>query len=120
MGGPQAMLGWILGGVISLCDGLVWAELGSAMPQSGGPYHYLREAFGPLRVGPACSFLFVWQSMLIGPLTIASGAVGFAQYAKYLVPSLHGWRLPGWQLWSACSIQFCCCVASAPSTGYPL
>ena len=94
MGGPQAMLGWILGGLISLCDGLVWAELGSAMPHSGGPYHYLREAFGPLRVGNLLSFLFVWQSMLIGPLTIASGAVGFAQYAKYLVPSLHGWQLP--------------------------
>jgi len=93
MGGPQAMLGWILGGLISLCDGLVWAELGSAMPQSGGPYHYLREAFGPLRLGNLLSFLFVWQSMLIGPLIIASGAVGFAQYAKYLLPSLHGWQM---------------------------
>jgi amino acid transporter len=94
MGGPQAMLGWILGGVIALCDGLVWAELGSAMPQSGGPYHYLREAFGPLRFGGIASFLFLWQTMLIGPLSIASGAVGFAQYAKYLAPSLHGWQLP--------------------------
>jgi amino acid transporter len=94
MGGPQAMLGWILGGVIALCDGLVWAELGSAMPQSGGPYHYLREAFGSLRFGGIASFLFLWQTMLIGPLSIASGAVGFAQYAKYLAPSLHGWQLP--------------------------
>ena len=94
MGGPQAMLGWILGGLIALCDGLVWAELGSAMPHSGGPYHYLREAFGPLRLGNLLSFLFVWQTILVGPLTIASGAVGFAQYAKYLFPSLHGWQLP--------------------------
>jgi len=94
MGGPQAMLGWILGGLIALCDGLVWAELGSAMPQSGGPYQYLREAFGPLRFGGLASFLFLWQTMLIGPLSIASGAVGFAQYARYLVPSLHGWQLP--------------------------
>lgn len=94
MGGPQAMLGWILGAVISLCDGLVWAELGSAMPQSGGPYHYLLEAFGPFRLGRLASFLFLWQVMLIGPISIASGAVGFAQYAKYLVPSLHGWWLP--------------------------
>ena len=31
-GGPQAMLGWILGAVFALCDGLVWAELGAAMP----------------------------------------------------------------------------------------
>jgi amino acid transporter len=94
MGGPQAMLGWILGALIALCDGLVWAELGSAMPQSGGPYHYLREAFGPLRFGAIASFLFLWQTMLIGPISIASGAVGFARYAKYLVPSLHGWQLP--------------------------
>ena len=94
MGGPQAMLGWILGGLIALCDGLVWAELGSAMPHSGGPYHYLREAFGPLRLGNLLSFLFVWQTILVGPLTIASGAVGFAQYAKYLFPSLHGFQLP--------------------------
>jgi amino acid transporter len=95
MGGPQAMLGWILGAMISLCDGLVWAELGSAMPQSGGPYHYLLEAFGPSGFGRLASFLFLWQIILIGPISIASGAVGFAQYAKYLVPSLHGWWLPG-------------------------
>ena len=94
MGGPQAMLGWVLGAFIALCDGLVWAELGSQMPQSGGPYYYLREAFGSLRFGILASFLFLWQTMLIGPLTIASGAVGFAQYAKYLAPSLHGWQLP--------------------------
>jgi APA family basic amino acid/polyamine antiporter len=35
MGGPQAMLGWILGAIFGMCDGLVWAELGAAMPQSG-------------------------------------------------------------------------------------
>ncbi len=93
MGGPQAMLGWILGALIALCDGLVWAELGSAMPQSGGPYHYLLEAFGPFSFGRLASFLFLWQIVLIGPISIASGAVGFAQYAKYLVPSLHGWWL---------------------------
>jgi amino acid transporter len=93
MGGPQAMLGWILGAAISLCDGLVWAELGSAMPRSGGPYYYLLEAFGPKRIGRLVSFLFLWQAMLIGPLSIASGAVGFSQYARYLWPSLHGSQL---------------------------
>ena len=58
MGGPQAMLGWILGALIALCDGLVWAELGSAMPQSGGPYHYLLEAFGPRSLGRLAQFSF--------------------------------------------------------------
>ena len=36
MGGPQAMIGWILGAGLAICDGLVWAELGAAMPGSGG------------------------------------------------------------------------------------
>src|SRR6266567_2034148 len=35
MNGPQAMLGWIFGAVLVMCDGLVWAELGAAMPRSG-------------------------------------------------------------------------------------
>lgn len=91
MAGPQAMLGWILGAVISLCDGMVWAELGSAMPYSGGPYHYLREAFGPHSFGLLLSFLFLWQSIILGPLSIAGGAVGFAQYAGYLLPQIHHW-----------------------------
>jgi amino acid transporter len=88
MGGPQAMLGWILGGFISLCDGLVWAELGSAMPSSGGPYHYLLEAFGHRTFGRLFSFLFLWQAICLGPISIAGGAVGFAQYAGYLLPHL--------------------------------
>jgi len=95
MGGPQAMLGWLLGALLCVCDGLVWAELGSALPRSGGPYHYLREAFGPRRLGSLFGFIFLWQSLLIGPLSIASGAVGFAQYASYLAPGLGHWSLTG-------------------------
>src|SRR3989454_12740472 len=57
MGGPQAMLGWILGAVFAMCDGLVWAELGAAMPRSGGSYRYLREIYGPNRLGRLVSFL---------------------------------------------------------------
>ena len=93
MGGPQAMLGWILGAALSVCDGMVWAELGSAMPLEGGPYHYLLQGFGPHSWGRAFSFLFLWQSILLGPLSIASGAVGFADYTKFLIPSLHGGQL---------------------------
>ena len=54
MGGPQAMLGWILGAFFAVCDGLVWAELGAAMPGSGGSYRYLKEIYGPTGWG-ACS-----------------------------------------------------------------
>ncbi len=84
LGGPQAMLGWIVALVIVICDGMVWSELGAAMPSSGGSFHYLREAFGRVRLGRLMAFLFVWQFVLSGPLEIASGYIGFAQYASYI------------------------------------
>ena len=88
MGGPQAMLGWILGAIFAMCDGLVWAELGAALPGSGGSYRYLRESFGPDRLGRLISFLFVWQLSFSAPLIIASGSIGLAGYASYFWPSL--------------------------------
>jgi amino acid transporter len=88
MGGPQAMLGWLLGALLAVCDGLVWAELGAAMPLAGGSYTFLQEIYGPQKAGRWVSFLFVWQYMLSGPLVIASGAVGLAQYASFLWPAL--------------------------------
>ena len=88
MGGPQALLGWIIGALLAICDGLVWAELGAAMPGAGGSYVYLREIYGPRSLGRLVSFLFIWQLSFSAPLSIASGAIGFAKYAAYLVPSL--------------------------------
>jgi amino acid transporter len=84
MGGPQAMLGWLVALVIVLCDGMVWSELGAAMPGSGGSFGYLREAFGPVTFGRYMGFLFVWQFVLSGPLEIASGYIGFARYLGYI------------------------------------
>ncbi|MBZ5536104.1 MAG: amino acid permease [Acidobacteriia bacterium] len=84
MGGPQAMLGWIFGAVISMCDGLVWAEFGAALPGSGGSYLYLREAYGPDRWGRLMSFLFIWMILFSAPLSVASGAIGFSQYTAFL------------------------------------
>src|SRR5258707_3819076 len=57
MGGPQAMLGWVAGALLATCDGLVTAELSSAMPRSGGTYRFLREIYGPNRLGRLVSFL---------------------------------------------------------------
>ena len=84
LGGPQAMLGWLVALIVALADGLVWSELGAAMPGSGGSYQFLREGFGRERWGRLMSFLFIWQFLLSGPLEIASGFIGFAQYLKYL------------------------------------
>lgn len=88
MGGPQAMVGWFLGLILAVCDGLVWAELGAAMPGAGGPYVYLREAFNRRTWGRLLSFLFIWEIIFIAPLSAASAAVGFADYLQYLIPDL--------------------------------
>src|SRR5947208_6161986 len=84
LGGPQAMLGWLVALVIVVCDAMVWSELGAAMPGSGGTFVYLRETFGRERLGRLMAFLFVWQFVLSGPLEIASGYIGFADYASYI------------------------------------
>ena len=88
MGGPQAMVGWILGAFFAVCDGLVWAELGAAFPGAGGSYRYLSEIYGKKTLGRMLSFLFVWQLSFSAPLSIASGCVGLAQYASYFWPGL--------------------------------
>lgn len=88
VGGPQAMLGWIVGAVLALCDGLVWAELGAAMPSAGGSYRYLKEIYGPKTLGRLLSFLFIWQLSFSAPLSVASGCIGMAHYAGYLWPGL--------------------------------
>lgn len=84
MGGPQALLGWLVGAMIALSDGLVWSELAAALPGSGGTYIYLREAFGRSRWGRFWAFLFVFQMVSSGPLEIASGNIAMAQYVGYL------------------------------------
>ena len=88
MGGPQALLGWVVGAVLAICDGMVWSELGAAWPGSGGSYRYLREAYGPEGWGRLLAFLFIWQFILSGPLEIASGMIGFGNYASYIAPRM--------------------------------
>jgi len=86
MGGPQALIAWLLGAVLATLDAFVWSELGAAMPKAGGTYVFLREAYGPQRWGRLMSFLFVWQTFLHVPLSVASASIGFANYAEYLHP----------------------------------
>ena len=82
MGGPQAIAGWIVGALIAMCDGLVWAELGAAMPAEGGSYTYLREAF-QYWTGRLMPFMFVWSTLLVTPLIMATGMIGIADYLGY-------------------------------------
>src|SRR3989441_9030345 len=84
LGGPQAMLGWLVALVIVMCDGMVWSELGAALPGSGGSFGYLRHGYRAAKVGRLMGFLFVWQFVLSGPLEIASGYIGFSQYLGYI------------------------------------
>src|ERR1044072_8165690 len=88
LGGPQAMIGWVIAVLIAIFDGMIWSELGAMMPGSGGSYLYLREAFGRETFGRMMAFLFIWQFILSGPLEIASGSTGFAQYKAYILPSV--------------------------------
>jgi amino acid transporter len=86
LGGPLALVGWIAGAIVALCDGLVWAELSSRYPGSGGTYVYLRAIFGEHSLGRALAFLFNWQFLLYAPCLLASGYIGFANYAAYIYP----------------------------------
>src|SRR5712672_1712311 len=86
MGGPQALIAWLAGALLATLDAFVWSELGAAMPKAGGTYVFLREAYGPERWGRLMSFLFVWQTLVQAPLSVASASIGFAKYAGYLYP----------------------------------
>src|SRR6202158_306913 len=76
------LLVWALGGVISLCACVAFAELGSMFPDSGGQYIYLREAYGDL---PA--FLYGWMLFSVANGgSIAPLAVASAAYMGQVVP----------------------------------
>src|SRR5262245_4088412 len=84
--GPFAILGWLAGAGLMLMDGLVWSELGAALPGSGGSYNYLRECYGRERWGRAAAFLFIWQFLISGPLELGSGLVAIAAFSSSLSP----------------------------------
>ncbi len=93
MGGAQAIYGWTAGAVLSMCDGLIWSELGAAMPKAGGSYEYLSEIYGRNKLGRLFSFLFVFQLIISAPVSIATGCVGLANYAAYIFPKLGNFLL---------------------------
>ncbi|MGH9607022.1 MAG: APC family permease [Terracidiphilus sp.] len=75
---------WTLTGVLTICGALSYGELAAMMPQAGGMYIYLREAFSPL-----WGFLYGWTlSTVIQTGTIAAVAVAFARFTGVLFPSI--------------------------------
>ena len=109
------LFAWALGGLLTIAGALTYAELGTMMPRAGGPYHFLKEAYGPL-VG----FLKGWVDFLV----IMSGglaaiAVGFGEYVGSFVPffstrnilvtadiSGHSWQLTGGAVAGVLAIVF--------------
>ena len=73
---------WIAGAILSLFGALSYAELGAAIPESGGEYAYLRRGFGP-----AWGFLFGWMHSIVGrPASAASIAAGLVRFLSFLLP----------------------------------
>merc|ERR1719216_801310 len=102
--GPQALIGYALAAFACMNDSLVWSELGSMWPDSGGSYVYLRELFGRHRWGRLAAFIFVWQIMVSGPMECASGFIATAQYIAYIDRNYSYWHHSG--------IAFGMCIAT--------
>jgi APA family basic amino acid/polyamine antiporter len=84
-GSTTFLLAWVFGGVVSLCGALVYAELASRHPETGGEYAFLSRAWGP-----GVAFLFAWSRMtVIQTGAIAAVAFVFGDYASEII------RLPG-------------------------
>ena len=114
-GARLSMWAWVLGAVIAIADGLVWAELGAAFPRAGGSYAFLREIYGPKGVGNWLGFLYVWQLSFSAPLSIASGCIGLASFLGYFWPQLDAAplaALPGLH-WSSFAAAIACLMVTA-------
>ena len=92
LGGPQSLIAWGVGALLAIADGLVFAELGSAIPASGGSYIFLRECLGRDRWGHMMAWIFVWQFLFSGTLEIATSSIGMAEYTGFLWPKLVTYR----------------------------
>jgi APA family basic amino acid/polyamine antiporter len=87
VGSPEMVfVVWVVGGLLSLAGALSYAELAAAMPEAGGEYVYLREAYGPV-----WGFLYAWTQMWVAKSgSIATLATGFFYYLTNFLPQLNG------------------------------
>src|SRR5579885_2163831 len=95
LGGPQALISWVVGAIVAMADGLVVSELGAALPSTGGAYVFLRDCYGRERWGKLMAWMFIWQFLFSGTLEIASGSIGMVQYLSFLWKDLavHPWGI---------------------------
>lgn len=90
---------WIVAGAFTTAGALTLAELGAMIPQAGGPYVYLREAYGKL---PA--FLFGWSELTVSRAgSMATLAAAFARYFSQVFPPPEALGAAAWQAIAACS-----------------
>lgn len=76
---------WVAGGICALCGALSYAELGAALPRSGGEYHFLGVIYHP-----AVGFLAGWVSASVGfAAPVAIAAIAFGTYFAEVVPGLN-------------------------------
>ena len=81
---PMVFVVWVFGGMLSLSGALTYAELAAAMPEAGGEYVYLREAYGPL-----WSFIYGWTQMWVAKSgSVATLATAFFLYLGNFFPEL--------------------------------
>src|SRR5205807_7033712 len=98
--GAYALLGWLGAGALILLDGMIWSELGAALPGSGGSYLYLLESYGRNRWGRLMAFLFIWQFLISGPLEVASALIAITQFVTASSPELAAFNDEWtWKLW---------------------
>ncbi len=84
--GFSILMLWVIGGIIALCGALVYGEIGSAFPQSGGEYNYLSKLYHP-----SIGFLSGWVSVTVGfAAPIAAAAVALGMYVSKVFPQLNG------------------------------
>ncbi|HEU5350962.1 MAG TPA: APC family permease [Terracidiphilus sp.] len=110
-----SMWAWLLAAAIAVMDGLVWSELGAALPRAGGSYAFLREIYGPKKAGNWLGFLFVWQLSFSAPLSIASGCIGLSGFLAWFWPGLNGSpiaALPGLHYASFAAVGACLLVTA--------
>ena len=82
--GQFSLVPWLFGAVVSLADGLIWAEMGAAWPEAGGSFIFLQKLYRG-RLGRMFAFLYSMQTSIHLPLVITSASLGLVNYLKYVV-----------------------------------